>query len=103
MALYYFDVDDNGTVYSDDQGTECDTFDRVKEEAIRALVEMIKDSLPDGDHHRLIIKVRDDGGALVLQVSLNFEVEAEHCSHGGSSRIHTSNIIARRRRSLQHF
>jgi hypothetical protein len=85
MALYYFDVDDNGTVYRDDQGTDCDTFGRVKEEAIRALVEMINDSLPDGDHHRLTIKVRDEGGGMVLKVSLNFEVEAEHRSHGSSS------------------
>ena len=85
MTLYYFDVDENGTVYPDDQGTDCETFDRVKEEAIRALVEMIKDSLPDGDRHRLIIKVSDDGGALVLQVSLNFEVEAEHRSRTSSS------------------
>ncbi|MBA1144792.1 DUF6894 family protein [Mesorhizobium neociceri] len=85
MALYYFDVDDNGTVYPDDQGTDCETFDRVKEEAIRALVEMIRDSLPNGDRHRLMIKVRDDGGGVVLQVSINFEVEAEHRSHGSSS------------------
>ncbi|TRC98365.1 hypothetical protein FJV76_13800 [Mesorhizobium sp. WSM4303] len=85
MALYYFDVDDNGTFYPDDEGTDCDTFDRVKEEAIRALVEMIKDSLPDGDRHKLVIKVRDDGGDLVLKASLNFEVEAEHRSYGGSS------------------
>jgi hypothetical protein len=83
MAHYYCDVDDNGTVYPDDQGTDCDTLDRVK--AIRALVEMIRESLPDGDRHRQTIKVRDDGGDVVLQVSLNFEVEAEHRSHGGSS------------------
>jgi hypothetical protein len=85
MPLYYFDVDDNGTVYPDDQGTDCDTFDRVKEEAIRSLVEMISESLPNGDHHRLSIKVRNDGGGVVLQVSLNFQVEAEHRSGGGSS------------------
>ncbi|RUW61610.1 hypothetical protein [Mesorhizobium sp. M7A.F.Ca.US.008.03.1.1] len=85
MPLYYFDVDDNGTVYPDDEGSDCDTFDRVKEEAIRALVEMIQNSLPDGDRHKLVIKVRDDRGGVVLQVSLNFEVQAEHRSHGGSS------------------
>ena len=85
MAFYYFDVDDNGEVFPDDQGTECVTFDQVKEEAIRALVEMIRDSLPDGDHHRLTIKVRNDGGGVVLKVSLSFEVEAEHRSGGGSS------------------
>ncbi|KAA3442037.1 hypothetical protein C7I87_32515 [Mesorhizobium sp. SARCC-RB16n] len=70
MALYYFDVDDNGTFYPDDEGTECDTFDQVKEEATRALVEIIKDSLPYGDRHKLVIKVREDGGAIVLRASI---------------------------------
>jgi len=85
MAIYYFDVDDNGIPYPDDQGTECSDFAQVKKEAITALVEMIRDTLPDGDHHRLSIKVRDDGGALVLQVALHFEVEAEHRSPGASA------------------
>lgn len=84
MALYYFDVDDNGTLYCDDHGTDCVAFDKVKEEAIRALVDMIRESLPDGDHHRLTIAVRNDGGSRVLQVSLNFAVEAEHRFDGAS-------------------
>jgi hypothetical protein len=75
MALYYFDVDDNGDVFADDQGTECVDFDHVKEEAIRALVGIIQESLPDGDQHTLRIKVRSEGGDRVLQVALSFEVE----------------------------
>lgn len=77
MAFYYFDIDDNGDVFHDDQGTECVDFNQVKEEAIRALVEIIKDSLPDGDQHSLRIKVRSEGGELVLQVAISFEVETE--------------------------
>lgn len=88
MAIYYFDVDDNGSVSHDDQGVECSDFAGVKKEAISALVEMINDTLPDGDHHRMVIKVRDDGGNLVLQVALNFEVEAEHRSGGQSPDSH---------------
>jgi hypothetical protein len=85
MTLYYFDVDDNGEVFPDDQGTECVDLKQVKQEAIRALVEMIRDSLPDGDQHILRIKVRSEGGDWVLQVALNFEVEAEHRSAGERS------------------
>ena len=85
MANYYFDVDDNGSVSHDDHGTECSNFARVKKEAISALVDMIKETLPDGDHHRLVIKVRDDAGTAILQVALNFDVEAEHTSPGEAS------------------
>jgi hypothetical protein len=85
MAIYYFDVEDNGTVFPDDEGTECREFKDVKKEATLALVEIIRESLPDGDHHRLAIKVRDDARTLILQVALNFDVEAEHRSHESSS------------------
>ncbi|UVK57485.1 hypothetical protein DBIPINDM_008461 (plasmid) [Mesorhizobium sp. AR02] len=56
MALYYFDVDDNGQVFHDDQGTDCKDFAEAKKEAISALMDMIRESLPDGDHHQLSIK-----------------------------------------------
>jgi hypothetical protein len=85
MALYFFEFDDNGDVFHDDQGTECVDLNQVKQEAIRALVEIIKDSLPDGDQHVLRIKVRSEGGDLVLQIALNFEVESQHRSTGERS------------------
>ena len=74
MALFYFDVDHNGEKQADDDGTECVDLHHVKQEAIRALVEMVNDELPDGDHHSLSIKVRDDGGTTVLQVGIRFDV-----------------------------
>ncbi|UVK46715.1 hypothetical protein BPNPMPFG_002418 [Mesorhizobium sp. AR07] len=78
MPLYYFDVDDNGETLADDQGTECVDFSQVKTEATRALVEMMKDVLPDGDHHMMKIRVRNDGGMQVLQIALQFDVESEN-------------------------
>ena len=82
MARFYFDVDDNGSVYPDEEGTDCANLAIVKKEAISALVDMIRETLPDGDRHRLAIKVRDERGAVVLQVALNFEVEAEQRPNG---------------------
>jgi hypothetical protein len=92
MALYHFDVDDNGTMYHDDVGTECADFAQVKHEAIAALAEMMRDSLPDGDHHRLTIKVRDEGGELVLQAALRFEMEAQPPSSRGRSSTPDSHV-----------
>jgi hypothetical protein len=78
-------VDDNGVIRHDDEGTECVGFSHVKNEAISALAEIMKDAIPDGDHHRITIKVRDEGGDLVLQVALRFDVEAQRPSRGLSS------------------
>ncbi|WP_152536272.1 DUF6894 family protein [Mesorhizobium loti] len=85
MALYYFDVDDNGQVFHDDHGTDCKDFAKVKKEAISALIDMIRESLPDGDHHQLSIKVRDDAGFEILEVALHFNVVTERRQPGPSS------------------
>jgi hypothetical protein len=50
-AKYHFDVDDNGDSSPDDQGIDCVDLPQVKKEAITALVGMIQEVLPDGDHH----------------------------------------------------
>ncbi|MEI9419643.1 hypothetical protein O7A70_00385 [Mesorhizobium sp. Cs1299R1N1] len=80
MTLFYFDVDDNGTIFHDDEGTECPDVAAVRYEATMALAEMTKDALPNGDHHEMVIVVRDDGGDLVLRASIVFNVEAERAS-----------------------
>lgn len=85
MAIHYFDVDDNGSVFHDDQGIDCPDFDSVKREAISALVDMVKESLPDGDHHKISVKVRNEGGDVVLHVTLNFDVKKEHRPSGGAT------------------
>ncbi|MBZ9777282.1 DUF6894 family protein [Mesorhizobium sp. CO1-1-8] len=85
MALYYFDLDDNGTIFPDDEGTECADLGAVKYEAIKALAEMTKDALPDGDHHRMVIVVRDEGGDLVFRGSIVFNVEAQRSSSASRS------------------
>jgi hypothetical protein len=85
MALYYFDVDENGTTSPDDHGTECADIGHVKQEAIRTLVDMIREVLPDGDQHTLRIKVRSEGGDLVLQVAINFQVESQRRSESRKS------------------
>ncbi|MBZ9974149.1 hypothetical protein LB555_01740 [Mesorhizobium sp. BR-1-1-10] len=57
----------------------------VKYEAIKALAEMTKDALPDGDHHKLAIVVRDEGGDLALRASIVFHVEEERDSFSSRS------------------
>ncbi|WP_149902764.1 hypothetical protein [Mesorhizobium sp. SARCC-RB16n] len=80
MALYGFDVDDNGTIFHDYEGKGCQHIPAVRYEAIRALAEMTRDALPDGDHHKMVIVVRDEGGDSVFRASIVFNVEAERSS-----------------------
>lgn len=75
MPHYFFDSDEDGIVYSDDQGTLYDDFPLVRKEALRTLAEMARDGLP---HRRIAVKVRDGRGGLVLEVALTFAVETRH-------------------------
>jgi hypothetical protein len=74
MARYFFDVRDNDSFYSDDDGVELPSIDTVKAQASRALAEIAKDVLPGSEVRILTIEVRDDLGP-VLRVTLRFEIE----------------------------
>ncbi|MBZ9669529.1 hypothetical protein LB543_25890 [Mesorhizobium sp. ESP7-2] len=80
MALYYFHLDNNGTSFPDDGGTECQDVAVVRYEAINFLAEMTRNALPDGDDHKLVIVVKDGGGDLVFRASILFEVETGRLS-----------------------
>ena len=77
MPRYYFDLDDNGVETVDPDGIFCPDLGKAKKEAVTALVAMISDELPDGDHHTMAIRVRDDSGEIKIHVALNFDVIAD--------------------------
>ncbi|MEI9412198.1 DUF6894 family protein [Mesorhizobium salmacidum] len=52
MALYYFDLDDNDTIFPDDDGIDCEGL-AIEHEAIKALAEIMGERLPDGDCRQL--------------------------------------------------
>lgn len=84
MALYYFDFDENGVAEPDPHGIECSDLAEVRYQAVRALADMTREALPDGDHHKLVVAVRDSGGNLIFRASILFEVEAERLPTGSS-------------------
>jgi hypothetical protein len=75
MALYFFDFSDTGKDYPDTEGTELKSFDAVKDEAVRALMEMAREMLPDGPYRELTFKVRDETGSHLIQVVIKFELQ----------------------------
>ncbi|KAA3441424.1 hypothetical protein C7I87_35070 [Mesorhizobium sp. SARCC-RB16n] len=75
MTLYYFDVDDNGTLISDDDGIDCEGL-TIEREATKALAEMMGERLPDGDCRQLSIIVRNEIGETVYYARIKFEAGA---------------------------
>lgn len=78
---FYFDVLDGEELRLDDVGVECESPEVARREAQRALGEMMKDALPDGDEKVLMIRVRDESNETVLMVSLVMRME--QVGHGG--------------------
>lgn len=75
MAVYFFDFSDTGDEFPDTEGTELPNLDAVKDEAIRALVEVVKEVLPDGSFRELACKVRDENGRQLLQAEIRFQLQ----------------------------
>lgn len=81
MTRYYFDLQDDFGMTSDDEGMEFASLQRVREEAARSLADMARDDVTTfggKTPHELAIAVRDDDGP-VLQVRFLFET-APRCS-----------------------
>lgn len=70
MRRYYFDIDDGEHVTHDDEGHAFASRQAVREAAIGALPELVRDQLPCGDRRDFIVKVRDQEGRYVFQARL---------------------------------
>jgi hypothetical protein len=70
MPLFFFDVQDGGTTYTDEFGVELDTVDEAAGQALALLPDLARDRVPDGPPHDFAVTVRDAGGAVVHRASL---------------------------------
>ncbi|KFG68726.1 hypothetical protein [Microvirga sp. BSC39] len=75
MARYFFDTFDGERFVRDDVGLECETLEEAKSEGQRALPEMAREVLPDGNHRTFVVTVRDEVGTVVMRMSLSLVVE----------------------------
>jgi hypothetical protein len=74
MPRFYFDSDDGETPMTDTIGLDFADLRVAQQEAVRALPEIAKDALPDGENRDFIITVRDGSGP-VLRATLSLRVE----------------------------
>lgn len=75
MPRFFFDTYDGDLFTPDETGQELDDLEAAKVEAQKALPEMAKDNLPDGDQRAFIVSVRDEAGQVVLRIALSMIVE----------------------------
>jgi hypothetical protein len=80
MSRFYFDVRDGENFVSDKEGLEFPTAKEARDDASRALGQMIKEAMPDGQHHDMAVEVRGADKRPLFKVQITFDVEplAEH-------------------------
>lgn len=76
MALYYFDLTEDGALVVDEIGTELPNVGAARVEATQTMTDIARDHIPgDGPHHQLQMSVRDESGKVVINLTLAFDAE----------------------------
>ncbi|ANY83096.1 hypothetical protein BB934_33405 (plasmid) [Microvirga ossetica] len=75
MPRYFFDTFDGENLHSDETGVDLPDIDEAKREAQKALPDMVKDALPDGNHRTFVVNVRDETRQTVVRAALSLVVE----------------------------
>ena len=75
MPRFFFDVHDGEDFAPDRQGVDLDDLDAAKDEARKALRDIIWDELPVGDRRDFTVDVKNTAGEIVWRVTLSLVVE----------------------------
>jgi hypothetical protein len=81
MPRFFFDTYDGDRFLPDDIGLEFGSLEAAKLEAQKALPEMAKETLPDGNHRSFVVSVRDETGTVRIHMSLSLVVEEGDVDH----------------------
>ena len=71
MAIFFFDVHDSECLIRDECGQPHDDRSAAREEALRLLPELARDSFSDGEGHSLALRVRDETGMVIFAATLS--------------------------------
>lgn len=74
MPRFHFDVRDDGSFTSDDEGREIDTLDAAELAAAEAAAEIGRDRLPMSNARKVTVEMRDEHRQLVGTVMVLIEV-----------------------------
>ena len=74
MAHYFFDIEENGRVIRDEEGSPCNDESEMREMAIATTCSMAHELLRSGSPCHLVVNVRDHRDRL-LRVTLSMNVD----------------------------
>ncbi|MGN6470484.1 MAG: DUF6894 family protein [Rhizobiaceae bacterium] len=75
MSRFFFDIDDGDRFVRDEIGHVFEDREAMRLEAIKALPEIARDELPDGNRRRFSVRVRDMEGRYLFQATLTMAAE----------------------------
>ena len=75
MPRFFFDTFNGSRYIYDDAGLWLESLEAAEAEAQRALADLARDTLPDGDQRAFVIHVKDETGQVVLKAALSLLVE----------------------------
>jgi hypothetical protein len=76
MPRFFFDIHDSEDFTPDYIGMELEGLEAAKAEAKRALLDMLKDTMPDGDRRDVTVDVKNAAGQIVWRITLSLVVES---------------------------
>jgi len=74
LPRFYFDVQEDGKVSSDQLGVECADLGAAECEAARGAADIARDRLQKGDVHEIVVGVRDEHGFLMSTTTVSLVV-----------------------------
>ncbi|SDA33104.1 hypothetical protein SAMN02799622_05448 [Methylobacterium sp. UNC378MF] len=70
MPRFFIDTDDGDTFVEDDEGLDLPDSEAAREIALRALPDIARDKMPDGDDRTFRASVRDETAAVIYEATL---------------------------------
>jgi hypothetical protein len=75
MPRFFFDIHDGENFTPDREGLELEGIEAAKNEAKKALPDIVKEEMPDGDRRGFTVDVKNVAGQIVWRVTLSLVVE----------------------------
>jgi hypothetical protein len=76
VPLFYFNIRRGEAVHQDPDGTQLETPEQARNEAVQMLSDMAREEFPrDGDHQRIGVEVYDAFGRCVARAAISLDLD----------------------------
>ena len=70
MTQYFFETFDGDVTHDDGEGLDLPSVEEARQEALKAMPDMAREKIPDGDFRIFRSTVRDEGGTVVYEATM---------------------------------